>query len=662
MSINPNDEAGLSNLRLISRKRYAIPSLFISAFMLLLFSNASSVAKGPFGSIEIAGWSGGAFTDDKTGAFNGCTVSGTYKSDITMFVTVHRDLTWNLGFSRKTWRLKNGVRTPILIKFEGQDSFNVPAEALSSHTIFVPMPNNSALAEQFRSAEIMSVFIAEHQFRFRLTGTSQLLPALVRCVNTVKTGGLAAAGDFTLPTKNATTSAETGLRSSEPDADKPSLTQQLSYAYRRFDNSKQCWVFQSDNDLFCMSQKSVTTRSIKDGSIKLYVFSGDNRSDESRAARGRLGLFAEKIIKGKSSFYTINRDIPSGTWGHVADDATSVAKIGPDLWGWVIMEGGIGQGYSNYAYSIIPADTEDYSARGKPIGDFPAVYSDCDAHADGRPCRNLEFKLGFNLETKANKYYDAILTVSGKREGKPTNEKFTLKWNETAQMYGPIRFPFPEDYKLDKYIAALEKLQNGSIQKDTTPTSVSAPTPSSSTQLIDENIDFSAPAGSAQITLTSQSEDEARILVDGTLAYGDEVRFRKLAMRLAAKRIIISFNSPGGNLNAGIEIGQTIHLMGYDTSVGNDQVCASACALAWLGGSKRVIANDGRVGFHAAYVEKDGSLIENGLANALIGAYVNKLGLPTKALFFVASVPPDKVHWLTPKMAADAGINVSLPN
>lgn len=75
----------------------------------------------------------------------------------------------------------------------------------------------------------------------------------------------------------------------------------------------------------------------------------------------------------------------------------------------------------------------------------------------------------------------------------------------------------------------------------------------------------------------------------------------------------IVFNSPGGDLNAGLQLGYRIRRLGLQTSVGktvpdgfgqselrNDAVCASACAWAFLGGVVRN-ALPGQIGVHQFY-------------------------------------------------------------
>jgi hypothetical protein len=86
------------------------------------------------------------------------------------------------------------------------------------------------------------------------------------------------------------------------------------------------------------------------------------------------------------------------------------------------------------------------------------------------------------------------------------------------------------------------------------------------------------------------------VVVGGELLPGDGELFRRKTNSLSYA--VVAFWSSGGNLMAGIEIGETIRAKGFDTLV--LYRCASACALAWLGGAERAMAPDALIGFHAA--------------------------------------------------------------
>lgn len=144
--------------------------------------------------------------------------------------------------------------------------------------------------------------------------------------------------------------------------------------------------------------------------------------------------------------------------------------------------------------------------------------------------------------------------------------------------------------------------------------------------------------------------------VSGDFAKGDAEEF--LAATDGAANVMILFQSDGGDLQTGLDIGSLVRMRGYGTVVLNGQSCYSACALAWLGGAKRIVGTDSHVSFHAAYVLEDGNARESGVANALVGAYLSKLGLKEDAVIFLTSAPPDDFNELDAEWSANLGIDV----
>ena len=105
-------------------------------------------------------------------------------------------------------------------------------------------------------------------------------------------------------------------------------------------------------------------------------------------------------------------------------------------------------------------------------------------------------------------------------------------------------------------------------------------------------------------------------------------------------------------------MGKTIRLKGFATAVPENALCASACALIWLAGNPRFIGEGAHIGFHASYIDRNGTLAESGVANALVGAYLNQLGLSQKAIAFVTSAPPQGMEWLDASKAQSIGVDV----
>ena len=150
------------------------------------------------------------------------------------------------------------------------------------------------------------------------------------------------------------------------------------------------------------------------------------------------------------------------------------------------------------------------------------------------------------------------------------------------------------------------------------------------------------------------------IEVVGELISGDEAKFIEAAIKSADA--IVVFHSGGGNLLAGIEIGKAIRLKGFSTLVPNNMHCASACALAWLAGRVRLMSDTARIGFHAVYTSEDGETRVSSAGNAIAGAYLNQLGLPTSAIIYITDTPPHSMKWLNFADAQRVGIEVKRLN
>jgi hypothetical protein len=123
---------------------------------------------------------------------------------------------------------------------------------------------------------------------------------------------------------------------------------------------------------------------------------------------------------------------------------------------------------------------------------------------------------------------------------------------------------------------------------------------------------------------------------------------------------LVVFGSPGGATIAALQMGQNIRLHRFATFVAPGSFCASACALAWLAGMPRVMQENSRIGFHAAFTEKNGEKRESGLGNALVGAYLSNLGLSYDAIYYLEKAAPDDITWLTFADANRLGIEVKL--
>ena len=172
-----------------------------------------------YGSINVGNWKGGAYTD-QTGAFTHCSAGTQYTSGIYFMVMIDKGGGWSLALAHDKWSLKTGEAFPLTLTFDGQQPFNVHGVPIAEKLVRVPMPITSSLITQFRKARAMTAYTQGQLFQFNLDQTAQLLPAVLNCVEKTKRGGIASAGDFSVPVVKpvvASTTEPPGAQPAKPD-------------------------------------------------------------------------------------------------------------------------------------------------------------------------------------------------------------------------------------------------------------------------------------------------------------------------------------------------------------------------------------------------------------------------------------------------------------
>ena len=170
----------------------------IAALWCTIFANSNADARGPYGTIHVGNWQGGAYTNDQTGSFSHCAAGARYASGVYFVVMIDGSGGWSLGFMHEQWRLKTGDAFPLTLTFDGQQPFNVHGVPIADKLVRVPMPSNSSLIAQFRKAKAMTAYTQGQLFQFNLDQTGQLFPVLAHCVAKVRQSGVASAGDFSV--------------------------------------------------------------------------------------------------------------------------------------------------------------------------------------------------------------------------------------------------------------------------------------------------------------------------------------------------------------------------------------------------------------------------------------------------------------------------------
>jgi hypothetical protein len=197
----------------------------VGALLSVMLSIAAAEARGPYGTINVGNWKGGAFTNDQTGAFSHCVGGASYDSGIYFMVMIDQAAGWSLGFQHPKWSLAAQQSFPIALTFDGQRPVYVQGVAVGESIVRVPMPADSALIAQFRKAKSMTAFTQGQLFQFNLDQTAALLPALANCVAVVKQQGIANAGDFSVrpAARPAPVAAAGSLKPSAPPNASPDM-------------------------------------------------------------------------------------------------------------------------------------------------------------------------------------------------------------------------------------------------------------------------------------------------------------------------------------------------------------------------------------------------------------------------------------------------------
>jgi S1-C subfamily serine protease len=190
---------------------------FVAAFVLQLSVVAANAA-GPFGSVKVGSWIGGAFSNDETGAFSHCAATAPYANGVILVVGYNAAGIWSLAFASPNYRFKQGENAAIDVIFDGQEQARLFATANQPNMLTSVMPAN--VVRTFQKASLMVATSGRTVLNFDLTSTGPVIAALANCVTRVKADGLGKAGDFT---KGAPKPAVAGDKQGAPPA-KPART------------------------------------------------------------------------------------------------------------------------------------------------------------------------------------------------------------------------------------------------------------------------------------------------------------------------------------------------------------------------------------------------------------------------------------------------------
>lgn len=148
-----------------------------------------------------------------------------------------------------------------------------------------------------------------------------------------------------------------------------------------------------------------------------------------------------------------------------------------------------------------------------------------------------------------------------------------------------------------------------------------------------------------------RTSDLSYVVVSGLFAHDENLNPFLDAVRANGTSFVV-FDSPGGSTYAAMKLGRIIRAEGLNTFQIRRMECASACALAFLGGVERW-AEPGSVGVHRSSFSPDLTMdreqavagIQEGTADIL--AYLREMGVDQSLLEFALRYDQSDIRYLS---------------
>lgn len=166
----------------------------------------------------------------------------------------------------------------------------------------------------------------------------------------------------------------------------------------------------------------------------------------------------------------------------------------------------------------------------------------------------------------------------------------------------------------------------------------------------------------------NESETLRAVMATGDVLWNDAERLDAFLSRLPEKKhTAIYLNSPGGSLSGGVSLGTYFNQRRIKTVVEGYEVCASACALAFLGGTDRhghrwmSSTTRSLLGVHA-FSNADGTKYDHTddlqQVVAEILDYGRRVRAPTEILIRGFQTPSDRMYWFNNSELLRMGVKV----
>jgi len=162
---------------------------------------------------------------------------------------------------------------------------------------------------------------------------------------------------------------------------------------------------------------------------------------------------------------------------------------------------------------------------------------------------------------------------------------------------------------------------------------------------------FIEPA-SAQLQFQTSASDEMTIIIaSGEIEFTDDLSaFERIAQSSGAQ--VVTFDSIGGNPYKAMELGRLIRRHGLATIQLRAGECASACALAFLGGTWRA-AMPGAIGVHKSSFSNTSGITTNDAVSSIqaltadMMIYISEMGADPSLLKLALQYDSDDMRYLS---------------
>ncbi|MGC2524432.1 MAG: hypothetical protein WA417_17645, partial [Stellaceae bacterium] len=136
---------------------------------------ATAGASGPLRPFKHGFWSGGAYVDERSGAFTHCSAGVAYDSGINLFVLVTGGYRWWLGLINSKWQLTPTARAAIKLALDDGPPFDGRASIPNGQLLLVSLPDSSKLLAAFRRSSKLALDAEGQTYSFKLDGTPAVM-------------------------------------------------------------------------------------------------------------------------------------------------------------------------------------------------------------------------------------------------------------------------------------------------------------------------------------------------------------------------------------------------------------------------------------------------------------------------------------------------------